>query len=55
MRVNLNLEELHVETTELQPAYDPQAPDGGFAASILWNTTGHQIPRPNTNDSSCIA
>lgn len=54
MRLNLNLEELHVETTEMQPAYIEGA-DGGFAASILWDTQTRQIPKPNTNSSPCIA
>ena len=59
MRLYLNLEELHVETTEVQPVYTEPAGyervDGGFVASILWDTTGHQIPKPDTNSSPCIA
>jgi hypothetical protein len=59
MRLNLNLEELHVETTEMQSAYTgPEGVeriDGGWVASILWNTQTRQIPGPNTNSSPCIA
>jgi len=56
MRLNLNLEELHVETTEMQPAYTGVGEfDGGFAASIIWNTQTRPIERPNTNSSPCIA
>lgn len=59
MRLNLNLEELHVETTEVQPVYTEPAGyervDGGFVASILWDTQTRPIERPNTNSSPCIA
>jgi hypothetical protein len=59
MRLILDLEELHVETTEMQPAYTGPGAidgfDGGFAASILWDTQTRPIQRPNTNSSPCIA
>jgi hypothetical protein len=56
MRLNLNLEELHVETTEMQPAYTGAGGfDDGFAASILWDTQTRPIQRPNTNSSPCVA
>ena len=58
MRLNLNLEELHVETMEMQPETGLEGQngfDGGFAASILWDTQTRPIQRPNTNVSSCYA
>ena len=56
--VKLDLEELEVETTVVEPVF--VAPEGlanpeGYLASILWDTTGRQIPRLNTNESSCYA
>lgn len=58
MRLNLDLEGLRVETTEMQPEFAiPQGPDGenyALAASILWNTLTEPI-RPDTNSSPCIA
>lgn len=53
MRLNLDLEELHVETTVMQP--DLTEPGGDAAESILWNTLTEPIERPNTNSSPCIA
>jgi hypothetical protein len=62
-KLGLNLEELSVETTELQPAYtglpgyegyEPYPGADGFAASILWDTQTHPIVK-NTNSSPCIA
>jgi hypothetical protein len=29
--------------------------DGGYAASILWDTQTRPIQRPNTNDTPCWA
>lgn len=59
MRLNLDLEALHVETTEMQPEYAEgegfEGFDGGFAASILWDTQTRPIQRPNTNSSPCYA
>jgi hypothetical protein len=54
MRLNLDLEELHVETTVMQPEF-AEGEEGYYAASILWNTTGHQVPAPDTNSSPCVA
>lgn len=50
---NLNLEELHVETVEMQPEYAEF--DGAVVASVLWDTQTRPIQRPNTNDTRCIA
>jgi hypothetical protein len=59
MRLILDLEELHVETTVMQPDYTGPAGieriDGGFAASVLYDTQTRPIQRPNTNSSPCIA
>lgn len=59
MRLNLDLEELRVETTVMQPEFTGlEGVDvfgGGFAASILWDTQTRPIERPNTNSSPCIA
>jgi hypothetical protein len=58
MRTNLDLEGLHVETTVMQPedaelaAFDD---DGGYLASILWDTMTRPIEMPNSNDSRCWA
>lgn len=59
MRMNLDLEGLHVETTVMQPAYSEvvefEGFDGDYAASILWDTQTRPIQRPNTNSSPCYA
>ncbi len=59
MRLNLDLEELHVETTEMQPEFtDPVVRhhfEGGFLASVLYDTQTRPIQRPNTNTSPCVA
>lgn len=59
MRLNLDLEELLVETTVMQPELtDPEERkhfEGGFLASVLYNTQTRPILRPNTNTSSCVA
>ena len=59
MRMNLDLEGLHVETTEMQVESTEAAGfygfDGGFAASILWDTQTRPIQRPDTNSSPCYA
>ncbi len=58
MRLNLNLEALQVETTVMQPdmgLHALDAFDGGFAASILYNTQTRPIQKPNTNSSPCYA
>jgi hypothetical protein len=58
MRLNLNLEELDVQTTEMDPEYAPESAeafDGGFAASILWDTQTRPIQRPATNTTPCYA
>jgi hypothetical protein len=59
MRLNLNLEELHVETTVMQPEFtDPEERknfEGGLLASVLYNTQTVPIQRPNTNSSPCVA
>ena len=55
MRLNLDLEALHVETTVMQPG-DPSL--DGFdvgVASILWDTQTRPIERPDTNSSPCVA
>jgi hypothetical protein len=57
MRLVLSLEELHVESTVMQPD-EPElagfdAP-GGMLMSILWDTQTRPIIR-NTNSSPCIA
>jgi hypothetical protein len=53
MRLNLNLEELRVETTVMQPEYTGF--DGFDGASILYDTQTRPIQRPNTRSSPCIA
>lgn len=59
MRLSLDLEQLHVESTEVTPdligiadheGFEP----GGYAASRLWDTLTRPIIR-NTNSSPCIA
>lgn len=59
MRLNLDLEELHVETTVMQPEFaefaEFEAGDGAYAASVLYDTLTRPIQRPNTNSSPCIA
>jgi hypothetical protein len=59
MRLSLDLEQLHVESTVLTPelagiagheGFEP----GGYAASILWDTQTRPIIR-NTNSSPCVA
>lgn len=55
MRWNLDLEDLHVESLVVQPETDFEGFDGGFAASILWDTQTRPIERPNTADPRCIA
>lgn len=55
MRLNLDLEALHVETTVMQPE-DPSL--HGFDAgveSVLYNTQTRPIQRPDTNSSPCVA
>ena len=63
-KLGLNLEELNVHTTEMQPVYfgpggyegyEPFPMAGLAAGSILWDTQTHPIERPNTNSSPCIA
>lgn len=55
MRLNLDLEALHVETTVMQPelaeAFGGQE---ALAASILWNTLTEPIV-VDTNSSPCVA
>lgn len=62
-RLDLNLEDLNVETTEMVAPYvGPEGLEGfepypgadGFAASILWNTQTQPIVR-DTRSSPCIA
>jgi hypothetical protein len=62
-RLDLNLEDLQVESTEMVPTYvgpeglegfEPYPVPAGFAASILWNTQTQPIVR-DTNSSPCIA
>jgi hypothetical protein len=57
MRMNLDLEGLHVETTVMQPEHteDFEGFDGGYAASILYDTLTRPIQRPNTYSSPCVA
>lgn len=56
MRLNLDLEELHVETTVMQPEYvEGFDGDGAYAASVLYDTQTRPIQRPNTNSSPCYA
>jgi hypothetical protein len=53
--MRLNLAELHVETTVMQPEYAGLDGFGDFGASILYDTQTRPILRPNTNSSPCIA
>lgn len=64
MRLNLNLEELHVETTVMQPDYVGPAGMEGYqphalihlpGTSRVWDTQTNPIPEPDTNSSPCIA
>lgn len=59
MRMNLDLERLHVETTVMQPEFAGtdgfDAGDGYMAASVLYDTLTRPIQRPNTNSSPCVA
>jgi hypothetical protein len=57
MRLNLDLEEPQVETTMMQPELDLEGFEfeGGFVASILWDTQTRPIQRPNTDSSPCVA
>lgn len=55
MRLNLDLEELHVETTVMQPEYTEGSEDGAYAASVLYDTQTRPIQRPDTNSSPCYA
>jgi hypothetical protein len=56
MRMNLNLEDLHVETTTMQAEDTGYVGfDGAYAASILWDTQTRPIQRPNTNNTPCWA
>jgi hypothetical protein len=52
MRLNLNLAELHVETTVMQTEF-MDGFDG--AASVLYDTQTRPILKPTTNSSPCIA
>ena len=54
MRLNLDLEELHVETAVMQPEFEEFDGEGDYAASVLYNTLTQPI-RPNTNSSPCVA
>jgi hypothetical protein len=55
MRLNLDLEALHVETTVMQPENTaPEGFDGVLAASIVWNTQTQPI-EPDTYSSPCVA
>ncbi|HEX6038495.1 hypothetical protein [Longimicrobium sp.] len=55
MRLNLDLENLHVETTEMQPEIaEAFAADAALAASILWNTQTEPI-QADTRSSPCVA
>lgn len=56
MRLNLDLEGLHVETTVMQPEdTDLEGFDGGYVASILWDTQTRPIQQIDTNDTRCWA
>lgn len=55
MRLNLDLEELHVETAVMQPEYEDFDLGGNYAASVLYNTLTEPIERPNTRSSPCVA
>lgn len=55
MRMNLDLEGLHVETTVMNPEHAGFEGDGDYVESILWDTQTRPIQRPNTNSSPCIA
>jgi hypothetical protein len=57
MRLYLDLEEPQVETTMMQPELDLEGFEfeGGFVASILWDTQTRPIQRPNTDSSPCVA
>lgn len=53
MRLNLDLEGLHVETTVMQPEFT-EGEDGYYAASVLWNTQTEPI-QVDTDSSPCVA
>ncbi|HEU4883918.1 MAG TPA: hypothetical protein VFT45_16785 [Longimicrobium sp.] len=55
MRLNLDLEGLHVETTVMQPELESYNDFDVGVASILWDTQTRPIQRPNTNSSPCVA
>jgi hypothetical protein len=61
MRLHLDLQELHVETTAMQPeasgfeGFEAFDGPGGMLASVLYDTQTRPIIRPNTNSSPCIA
>jgi hypothetical protein len=56
MRQNLELEELHVETTVMQPEDTHlEGFDGAYVASILWDTQTRPIDQIDTNDTRCVA
>ena len=58
VKLDLNLEELEVETTVIEPVFAGREglgdPNGYLAASILWNTLTEPISA-DTNSSPCIA
>ena len=60
MRLHLDLQELHVESTVMQPEhFGPEGFEGfdapgGMLASVLYNTQTRPII-VNTNSSPCIA
>jgi hypothetical protein len=54
MRMNLDLEGLHVETTVMQPEEDFEGFDFGVE-SILWDTQTRPIQQIDTNDTRCWA
>jgi hypothetical protein len=55
MRLNLDLEGLHVETTVMQPEMEGYDGFDFGVESVLWNTQTRPIQRPDTNSSPCIA
>ena len=55
MRLNLDLEDLHVESTVVEPEYQGFEGEGAVAASVLYNTQTRPIPQIDTNDTRCWA
>ena len=49
--MKLDLEGLRVESTVMQPEYSESLD----AASILYDTQTHEIKKPNTYSSPCVA